>query len=155
MLAAETIYGELKAGSTDFSAYEQKVEDSIIGEDLYETRNMKQPFSKGFFVGGAITNAMVVSKGRFPGGRWSNHRDADAPVFIGDKHKKYPKPDGKYTFDKLSSVYVTGNATRDDAPNHIRVQRTSRARWPRRGCTCARPGCTNCPRTRPRRATST
>jgi electron-transferring-flavoprotein dehydrogenase len=65
---------------------------------------------------------MVVSKGRFPGGRWQNHRDADAPVFIGDKHKKYPKPDGKYTFDKLSSVYVTGNATRDDAPNHIRVQ---------------------------------
>src|SRR6476469_811940 len=122
MLAADTIYRELKAGSTDFSDYEKKVEDSIIGEDLYETRNMKQPFSKGFFVGGAITNAMVVSKGRFPGGRWQNHRDADAPMFIGDKHKKYPKPDGKYTFDKLSSVYVTGNATRDDAPNHIRVQ---------------------------------
>ncbi len=35
----------------------------------------------------------------------------------------YPKPDGKYTFDKLSSVYITGNATRDDAPNHIRVQK--------------------------------
>ena len=36
---------------------------------------------------------------------------------------RYPKPDGKYTFDKLSSVYITGNATRDDAPNHIRVQK--------------------------------
>ena len=35
----------------------------------------------------------------------------------------YPKPDGKYTFDKLSSVFITGNATRDDAPNHIRVQK--------------------------------
>ena len=31
-------------------------------------------------------------------------------------------PDGKYTFDKLSSVFATGNATRDDAPNHIRIQ---------------------------------
>ncbi len=123
MLAAETIYQGLKSGSTNYSAYEQRVEDSVIGEDLYETRNMKQPFSKGFFVGGAITNAMVVSKGRFPGGRWRNHRDADAPVFIGNKRKKYPKPDGKYTFDKLSSVYVTGNATRDDAPNHIRVKK--------------------------------
>src|SRR6476620_5319353 len=40
MLAADTIYRELKAGSTDFGAYEQRVEDSIIGEDLYETRNM-------------------------------------------------------------------------------------------------------------------
>ena len=35
MLAAETIYAELKAGSTDFAAYEQKVQDSIIGKDLY------------------------------------------------------------------------------------------------------------------------
>ena len=35
----------------------------------------------------------------------------------------YPKPDNKYTFDKLSSVFASGNATRDDAPNHIRVQR--------------------------------
>jgi electron-transferring-flavoprotein dehydrogenase len=86
------------------------------------SRNMKQPFAKGFFVGGAITNAMVISKGRFPGGRWSNHRDAESPVAIGDKKAGYPKPDGKYIFDKLSSVYITGNATRDDAPNHIRVR---------------------------------
>ena len=36
--------------------------------------------------------------------------------------EKYPKPDGKLTFDKLSSVFASGNATRDDAPNHIRIQ---------------------------------
>jgi electron-transferring-flavoprotein dehydrogenase len=123
MLAAETIYRELKAGSTDFSGYEDAVENSEIGGDLYETRNMKQPFGRGFFVGGAITNAMVVTKGKFPGGRWHNHRDADAPVSMGGKDQSYPKPDGKYTFDKLSSVFISGNATRDDAPNHIRVQK--------------------------------
>ena len=44
-------------------------------------------------------------------------------MFIGDTKDRYPKPDGKYTFDKLSSVFITGNATRDDAPNHIRVQK--------------------------------
>src|ERR687898_1549392 len=70
MFAAETIYRQLKAGSRDFSSYEQAVHDSEIGKDLYESRNMKQPFGKGFFVGGAITNAMVVSKGRLPGGHW-------------------------------------------------------------------------------------
>ena len=43
-------------------------------------------------------------------------------VFIGKRAKKYPKPDGKYIFDKLSSVFASGNATRDDAPNHIRIQ---------------------------------
>jgi electron-transferring-flavoprotein dehydrogenase len=124
IFAAEAIFRALKAGSTDLSSYEQSVEDSVIGKDLYESRNMKQPFGKGFFVGGAIANAMVVSKGRFPGGRWENHRDADAEVFVGDKRKAYPKADGKYTFDKLSSVYISGNATRDDAPNHIRVRKT-------------------------------
>jgi electron-transferring-flavoprotein dehydrogenase len=123
ILAADAIYRQLKNGSANFSVYEEMVEESVIGSDLYETRNQKQPFSRGFFVGGAIANAMVITKGRFPGGRWKNHRDADAPMFMGGAAKKYPKPDGKYTFDKLSSVYITGNATRDDAPNHIRVQK--------------------------------
>jgi electron-transferring-flavoprotein dehydrogenase len=120
--AAEAIVEALKKGSTNFSAYDRKVQDSLIAKDLYRTRNMKQPFAKGFFVGGAITNAMVATKGRFPGGHWPNHHDADAPMTIGNKRDKYPKPDGKYTFDKLSSVFATGNATRDDAPNHIRIQ---------------------------------
>src|SRR5690349_20030089 len=123
ILAADAIFDALKAGSTDLSGYEQAVDDSVIGKDLYRSRNMKQPFGKGFFVGGAITNAMVISGGRFPGGRWSNHADAEAPMEIGAKSRDYPRPDGRYTFDKLSSVFITGNATRDDAPNHIRVQR--------------------------------
>ena len=40
-----------------------------------------------------------------------------------DRNKRYPKPDGKYTFDKLSGVFLTGNATRDDAPSHIRIEK--------------------------------
>jgi electron-transferring-flavoprotein dehydrogenase len=121
--AAEAIVAQLKAGSADFSSYEQRVEDSFIADDLHESRNMKQPFAHGFFIGAAISNAMVITKGRFPGGRWPNHRDADSPMQIANKKDGYPKPDGKYTFDKLSSVFITGNATRDDAPNHIRLQR--------------------------------
>ena len=123
IMAAEEIVRALKASSSNFESYEQRVEESLIGKELYETRNMKQPFGKGFFIGGAITNAMVITKGWFPGGRWANHRDADAPMSIGKKKEHYPKPDGKYTFDKLSSVFISGNATRDDAPNHIRIQR--------------------------------
>ena len=41
---------------------------------------------------------------------------------IGKAADNYPKPDGEYTFDKLSSVFLSGNATRDDAPNHVRIQ---------------------------------
>jgi electron-transferring-flavoprotein dehydrogenase len=123
MFAAETIFEKLQGGSTDdLSSYDEKVRESDIGKDLYRTRNMRQPFSKGgFFLGGAVANMMLVSGGRFPGGRWSTHDDSTVDVFVGDE-RDYPKPDGKQTFDKLSSVFLSGNATRDDAPNHIRIQ---------------------------------
>ena len=55
-------------------------------------------------------------------------RDADVPVAIGDRAKAYPAPDGKLVFDKLSSVYLSGNKTRDDAPSHIRVDTQGPAR---------------------------
>jgi electron-transferring-flavoprotein dehydrogenase len=122
ILAAEEIYKQLKMGSNDFSAYHDAVMKSDIGADLYETRNMEQPFSKGLIVGGAIANAMVITKGRFPGGHWTTHRDAAEPILRTRRDKRYPKPDNKYTFDKLSSVFITGNSTRDDAPNHIRIE---------------------------------
>ncbi len=123
MLAAEAIYEALKRGESSFESYEQAVEDSIIGKDLWEQRNTRQPFSKGLIKGGPIINLMIATKGRFPGGRWALHRNDVQPMFIGKTKDSYPKPDGKYTFDKLSSVFITGNATRDDAPNHIRVQK--------------------------------
>jgi electron-transferring-flavoprotein dehydrogenase len=124
MFAAEAIYRGLKKGSTeDLSGYEELVRDSEIEADMYRSRNMRQPFSKGFFVGGAIANMMELSGGRFPPGKWKTHDDATVDVFIGSRNRKYPKPDGKYIFDKLSSVFASGNATRDDAPNHIRVQK--------------------------------
>ena len=123
MLAAEAIYEALKAGSEDFSAYEQAVEDSVIGKDLYQERNTRQPFQKGLIKGGPLVNLMIATKGRFPGGRWKVERNEDQPMFIGDSKDRYPQPDGELTFDKLSSVFISGNATRDDAPNHIRVQK--------------------------------
>jgi electron-transferring-flavoprotein dehydrogenase len=125
MYAAEAIYRSLKknGNANDLSEYQALVEDSVIEKDMYRSRNMRQPFGKGFLVGGAVANAMEISGGRFPGGRWHTHDDATMEVFVGDRNKSYPKPDGKLTFDKLGSVFTTGNATRDDAPNHIKLQR--------------------------------
>jgi electron-transferring-flavoprotein dehydrogenase len=124
MFAAEAIFDGLKKGSTeDLSGYEERVRGSEIESDMYRSRNMRQPFNKGFFVGGAIANLMEASGGRLPPGHWKTHDDATVDVFIGRRNRKYPKPDGKLTFDKLSSVFASGNATRDDAPNHIRIQK--------------------------------
>jgi electron-transferring-flavoprotein dehydrogenase len=122
MYAAEEIVAALKRDSVNFEAYDERVRKSLIGEDLYRSRNMRQPFSRGFFVGGAIAGLMTATRGWFPGGRWKQHPDADEKMEIGDAGKHYPKPDSKYIFDKLSSVFASGNATRDDAPNHIRLQ---------------------------------
>jgi electron-transferring-flavoprotein dehydrogenase len=124
MFAAETICERLEANGScdDLSSYVDKVRGSEIEKDTYRSRNMRQPFANGFLVGGAVANMMEISGGRFPGGRWKTHDDATVDVFIGDRDRKYPNPDGKTTFDKLSSVFLSGNATRDDAPNHIRVQ---------------------------------
>ena len=122
MYAAEAIVEALRSESVNFEGYERRVKNSLIEEELWQSRNMRQPFSKGFFVGGAIASAMTITKGGFPNGHWKNEDDAEVPVEIDGAAKNYPKPDNKYIFDKLNSVFLSGNATRDDAPNHIRIQ---------------------------------
>jgi len=121
--AAEEIVSALKRDEVNFAAYDERVRKSLIGEDLYRSRNMRQPFSKGFFVGGVFASLATVTQGLLPPGRWKQVPDAEEEMVFGGAGEKYPKPDNKYTFDKLSSVFASGNATRDDAPNHIRVQR--------------------------------
>ena len=125
MHAAESIFERLKSGDmSDLSNYQEKVESSVIAEDMHRSRNHRQVFSKGFLVGGVLANMLEVSGGRFPpGAHFHTHDDASIDVFVGDRDRSYPKPDGRYTFDKLSSVFASGNATRDDAPNHIRLQK--------------------------------
>ena len=122
MIAAETIYAVLKSGSSDLSSYEQAIDESSVGRELWEVRNARQPLQKGLLIGGALSGLQQISKGKLPG-RADWHRNDSKPMFVGNTKDVYVKPDGKYTFDKLSSVFITGNATRDDAPNHIRVQK--------------------------------
>jgi electron-transferring-flavoprotein dehydrogenase len=122
-LAAEAIYRALKEGDGSLRAYESMIEESAVGRELYKVRNTRQPFQKGFLRGGPLVNLAIATRGLLPPGRLRWHRNDHKPMFIGKTHESYPQPDGRYTFDKLSSVFITGNATRDDAPNHIRVQR--------------------------------
>ncbi len=122
ILAGEAIYEALKSGATSLEAYEDAVEASSIGKELYEVRNARQPLQKGLIKGGPLSGIAQITKGKLPLGRKSWHRNDGVEMFVGDTKDTYVKPDGKYTFDKLSSVFISGNATRDDAPNHIRVR---------------------------------
>jgi electron-transferring-flavoprotein dehydrogenase len=125
MLAAEAIYAQLKAGADLASAgaldgYDERVRASHIWSDLRKVRNMRQALNRGLFVGGALASTMDITRGALPGGSFPTHRDADVPMTI--EQRSYPRPDGALTFDKLSSVFLSGNRSRDDQPNHIRVR---------------------------------
>ena len=84
---------------------------------------MRQAFDKGFFVGGALASAMTVTRGKLPPGELGAEPNADAPLLETNRAAGYPVPDGTLTFDKLSSVFASGNRTRDDQPNHVRIER--------------------------------
>ncbi|HVT00360.1 MAG TPA: electron-transfer flavoprotein:ubiquinone oxidoreductase [Solirubrobacterales bacterium] len=124
MMAAETIVESLKSDpdSVNFEAYDERVHKSLIEKDLHKSRNVRQAFTRGFFVGGAVANAWAMTNGALPPGHWKGEDDAENAMTIGNASSKYPKPDNELTFDKLGSVFLSGNATRDDAPNHIRIQ---------------------------------
>ncbi|HZT10381.1 MAG TPA: 4Fe-4S dicluster domain-containing protein, partial [Actinomycetota bacterium] len=49
--------------------------------------------------------------------------DAAQDLIRTNRASRYPASDGRLTFDKLSSVFLSGNKTREDQPNHIRIQR--------------------------------
>ena len=125
-LAAEAAFRALQRGETPataLSSYDDAVRESFIWDDLREVRNMRQVFGRGFFVGGALASAMTVSKGRIELGKLRAEPDAEQPLLTTGRAASYPAPDGKLTFDKLSSVFASGNKTRDDQPSHIRIER--------------------------------
>jgi electron-transferring-flavoprotein dehydrogenase len=124
-LAAEAAVAAVRPGgspATALSSYDDAVRSSFIWSDLQEVRNMRQAFGKGFWLGGAMAGAMTATKGHFPAGNKPTERDAEQDLIATDRSREYPAADGKLTFDKLSSVFASGNRTRDDQPTHIRVQ---------------------------------
>src|SRR5277367_4369258 len=79
-LAAESIYAALVRGESTFESYEQTIEDSTVGKELYEVRNTRQPFQRGFLRGGPLVNLAIASKGKLPPGRLPWHRNDAKPV---------------------------------------------------------------------------
>jgi electron-transferring-flavoprotein dehydrogenase len=127
-LAAEAAFEALRPGRTPttpgvLESYDRAVQDSFIWRDLELVRNMRPAFGRGFWLGAALAGMATTSFGKFPPVALKTHPDADQELIRTKRSRRYPAPDGKLTFDKLSSVFLSGNKTRDDQPNHIRVQR--------------------------------
>jgi electron-transferring-flavoprotein dehydrogenase len=126
-LAAEAIFSALEKGVTtpidDLAHFDASVRESFIWSDLVRVRNVRQAFGRGLWVGGALAAATTVSKGIFPPWSLRTKPDAEHHLIKSRRASDYPPPDGTLTFDKVSSVFLSGNQTPEGGPNNIRLQR--------------------------------
>jgi electron-transferring-flavoprotein dehydrogenase len=129
MLAAEATYKALtdnpESADIFLYEYEDKLRSSTIWSELKETRNMRPSFHNPLGVYGGIAYSGLEAyllKGRVP---WTlKHKSTDAAATkTADQCKKieYPKPDGKISFDILTSVSRTGTNHEEDQPVHLKV----------------------------------
>jgi electron-transferring-flavoprotein dehydrogenase len=126
IMAAEAAVDAVGPGNTAWApgaldAYDEAVRRSYVWSDLHRVRNMRPAFKHGFYRGALLAGLSLNTLGKLPPGTMELERDADVPVVVGERARSYPAADGKLVYDKLSSVYLSGNRTRDDAPGHIRV----------------------------------
>jgi electron-transferring-flavoprotein dehydrogenase len=127
-LAAEAAFRALQRGEHPgrlgaLDSYDESLRSSYLWKDLREVRNMRQVFDQGFVEGGARASLMTVTKGHLPPKDYGVEPNAATSLIRTGRASTYPAPDGTLTFDKLSSVFASGNRTRDDQPGHIRVRR--------------------------------
>ena len=126
MIAAETILEHIK-NKTSLSIYEKKFEKSWIYKELYAARNVKPSFSWGLVLGILFTGLdQILFRGKMPFTLKHKHSDHETLKFSNQKKKiQYSKPDGKITFDKTSSVYLTGTNHRENQPVHLKLRDSS------------------------------
>ena len=130
MLAAEAAADALKAGRSHdrLKAYEDGWRASPIGKDLKPVRNVKPLWSKyGTMLGVALGGLDMWTNSLF-GFSFFGTRSHGKPDYAclqpAAKHQKiaYPKPDGKLTFDKVSSVYLSNTNHAEEQPVHLHVK---------------------------------
>jgi electron-transferring-flavoprotein dehydrogenase len=126
MLAAEAIFAHFgdgpNAGST-VHQYPTLVAKSWIYDELYKARNIRPAFRKGLFAG--MTCAAFDTSILFGRAPWTLRNHADhLQLDWKEKHTSisYPKPDGKITFDKMSSVALSNTNHESNQPIHLQIQ---------------------------------
>ncbi|RJF97915.1 electron transfer flavoprotein-ubiquinone oxidoreductase [Noviherbaspirillum saxi] len=127
MLVAEALADALKQGRAydDLTAYPEAYEKSWLYEELQQTRNFKLWFKKGSTVGTLMTGIeqWLMPKLGISAPPWTLHGKVPdhKSLLPADQCKPivYPKPDGKLTFDRLSSVFVSNTNHAEDQPPHL------------------------------------
>ena len=133
MLCAESLAEALQAGRSqdELTSYPAAFESSWLNEELQQSRNFKAWFKKGQAVGTVMTGIeqWLLPKLGVKSPPWTLHNTkADhealrpaaecAPI-------DYPKPDGKLSFDRLSSVFISNTNHEENQPAHLTLKNTA------------------------------
>ncbi len=131
MLAAEAVADALESGRpAEPTGFTKRLRTSWLSDELRSVRNVRPAFAKyGLFGGLAYAAAdTYLFRGRAPWTFKHPHADNETLVPAAEATRiEYPKPDGKLTFDKLSSVFVSNTNHGEDQPVHLKLR--DPARW--------------------------
>ncbi|OZI59696.1 electron transfer flavoprotein-ubiquinone oxidoreductase [Bordetella genomosp. 11] len=125
-MAAEAAFQAVTADRRQdvLAAYPAAFESSWLREELYKARNFKQWFKKGRTMATLMTGIeQWLLKGKFP---WTIHRTKPDHACLQPASQcariDYPKPDGKLTFDRLSSVFISNTNHDENEPVHLTLK---------------------------------
>jgi electron-transferring-flavoprotein dehydrogenase len=126
MLAADAASDAIAAGRSHdvLEQYPREFERSWLREELHRARNFKPWMDKGLWIGTLLFGIdQVVLRGRAP---WTLHRTTPDYAKLRPAAEStpilYPKPDGKITFDRLSSVYLSNTNHEENQPAHLTLK---------------------------------
>ncbi len=126
MLAADAAFDALGANrqQDELTAYADAFEKSWLHEELHAARNFKPWMSKGLKLGTLMVGIdQVVFRGKAPWTLHHSHADHECLKPAADfKPIVYPRPDGKLTFDRLSSVFISNTNHAEDQPIHLTLK---------------------------------
>ena len=127
MVAAEVLFEQLKndgAASENLTQFDQAFHDSWAGQELNESRNFGPAMHKyGMMIGGAFNYLdQKLFQGKLSFTLHDTNEDYAAMKPAADcREIDYPKPDGKISFDKLSSVFLTNTFHEENQPCHLKL----------------------------------
>lgn len=126
MLAAETIAQALAEGRSQdvLQGYPEAFRQSPLHEELWKTRNFKAAMGKGLVLGSLLVGLdQVVFRGKLP---FTLHVKKADHCYLKPASEcqpiEYPKPDGKITFDRMSSVFISNANHDENQPSHLRLK---------------------------------
>jgi electron-transferring-flavoprotein dehydrogenase len=126
MLAAEAVFEALGNDRQfdELTAYSAAFEKSWLHEELHKARNFKPSMSKGLYTGTLLVGIdQVLFGGKAPWTLRHSHADHECLKPASDFTPiAYPKPDGKLTFDRLSSVFISNTNHAEDQPVHLTLR---------------------------------